>query len=94
MCAKFALMWSAEFTYSRMRITIPRREGARNLRSPLTQQLMSIMEQDKDRQEWQQDQKAQQEYKEWCLKEDLRQAGLSVEEVLKVTEKFFSKEQK
>ena len=53
-----------------------------------------MIEHEKDRQEWQQDQKAQQEYKEWCLKEDLRQAGLSVEEVLKVTEKFFSKVQK
>ena len=48
---------------------------------------------DKDRQEWLQDQKAQQEYKEWCLKEDLRNAGLSLEEVMKVTEQFF-KEQK
>ena len=46
-----------------------------------------------ERQEWLQDQKAQQEYKEWCLKEDLRSAGLSVKEVLKVTEQFF-KEQK
>lgn len=48
---------------------------------------------DQDRQEWLQDQKAQHEYKEWCLKEDLRNAGLSVEEVMKVTEQFF-KEQK
>jgi len=43
--------------------------------------------------EWLKDPKAQEEYQEWCLKEALQQAGLSVEEVLKVTEKFFSKEQ-
>ncbi len=43
--------------------------------------------------EWLKDPKAQDEYQEWCLKEALRNAGLSVEEVLKVTEKFFSKEQ-
>jgi hypothetical protein len=43
--------------------------------------------------EWLKDPKAQEEYQEWCLKEALRNAGLSVEEVLKVTEKFFSKEQ-
>ena len=49
---------------------------------------------EQDRQEWLQDQKAQQEYKEWCLKEDLRNAGLSVEEVMKVTEQFFKEQQK
>jgi hypothetical protein len=43
--------------------------------------------------EWLKDPKAQDEYQEWCLKEALRNAGLSVEEVLKVTEKVFSKEQ-
>jgi len=49
---------------------------------------------EQDRQEWLQDQKAQQEYKEWRLKEDLRNAGLSVEEVMKVTEQFFKEQQK
>lgn len=53
-----------------------------------------MTEQEKDRQEWLRDQKAQEEYQLLRLKEDLRQAGLNVEEVLKVTEKFFSKEQK
>ena len=43
--------------------------------------------------EWLKDPQAQQEYQEWCLKEALQQAGLSVENVLKVTEQFFSKEQ-
>jgi len=43
--------------------------------------------------EWLKDPNAQDEYQEWCLKEALRNAGLSVEEVLKVTEKVFSKEQ-
>ena len=44
--------------------------------------------------EWLKDSQAQQEYQEWCLKEALQNAGLSVEAVKKVTEQFFSKEQK
>lgn len=55
---------------------------------------MSVNPYDQDRQEWLQDQKAQQEYKEWCLKEALHNAGLDVEQVMKVTEKFFKEQQK
>lgn len=92
MCAKFALMWSAEFTYSRMRMASLEERGL-GICVPPSPNIRNIMEQEQDRQEWLQDQKAQQEYKEWCLKEDLRNAGLSLEEVMKVTEQFF-KEQK
>lgn len=44
--------------------------------------------------EWLKDPKAQQEYQEWCLKEALLKAGLNVEQVMKVTEKFFKEQQK
>lgn len=49
---------------------------------------------EQDRQEWLQDPKAQEEYKLWQLKETLHNAGLSVEEVLKVTEQFFKEQEK
>lgn len=49
---------------------------------------------EEERQEWLKDQKAQEEYKEWCLRNDLKQAGLSVEEILKVTELFFKEQKK
>lgn len=45
-------------------------------------------------QEWLKDPKAQEEYLQWSLKEALQNAGLSVEQVMKVTEKFFKEQQK
>ena len=49
---------------------------------------------DEEYQEWLNDPKAQQEYQEFCLKEALQNAGLSVEQVMKVTEQFFKEQQK
>lgn len=44
--------------------------------------------------EWLKDPQAQREYQEWCLKEALLNAGLNVEQVMKVTEQFFKEQQK
>lgn len=49
---------------------------------------------DEEYQEWLNDPQAQQEYQEFCLKEALQNAGLSVEQVMKVTEQFFKEQQK
>ena len=49
---------------------------------------------EQERQEWLQDPKAQEEYKLWQLKEDLKRSGLSLEAVMKVTEQFFKEQEK